>query len=66
MPPKLEGTADGLSYTSECTTAGQNVTCHDEIKLDQMVLPAEKYGAFHDAVTKLQAYERRIVLLTKA
>lgn len=66
VPPKLEGNADGISYSSSCEAAGQNVTCHDEIKLDKIVVSPEKYPAFHDAMTKLEAYERRIVLLTKA
>ncbi|MDB4954739.1 MAG: transglutaminase protein [Myxococcales bacterium] len=65
VPPKLEGSSEGVSFSSVCTTAGQSVTCHDEIKLDKLVLPADKYPAFRDAITKLQAYERRIVLLTK-
>ena len=65
VPPKLEGSADGVSFTSACTTAGQNVTCHDEIKLDKLLLSPDKYPAFREAITKLQAYERRIVLLTR-
>jgi hypothetical protein len=28
-------------------------------------VPADKYGAFRAALTKLQAYERRVVLLQK-
>ena len=66
VPPKLEGSADAVSYSSECTSAGQTVTCHDEVKLDQMVLPAGKYASFRAALAKLQAYERRVVLLVKA
>jgi hypothetical protein len=29
-------------------------------------VPVDKYAAFREALTKLQAYERRVVLLTKA
>ena len=65
VPPKLEGSTDGVSFTSACEANGQKVTCHDEIKLDKIVLGTEQYTAFHDAITKLQAYERRVVLLTK-
>ena len=65
VPPKLEGRADGLVYSSGCEAVGQTVTCKGEIKLDKLVVPTEKYGAFRDALTKLQAYERRIVLLTR-
>ncbi len=65
VPPKLEGSADGVSFSSVCAANGQTVTCHDELKLDKMVLGTEQYAAFHDAITKLQAYERRVVLLTK-
>ena len=66
VPPKLEGSAEGLSYSQGCEAAGQIVTCTGEIKLDKLVVPADKYGAFREALTKMQAYERRIVLLTKA
>ena len=66
VPVKLEGSAEGVSFSSACSAAGQTVTCHDELKLDKLVVSPEKYPAFHDAITKLQAYERRIVLLTKA
>ena len=66
MPPKLTGSAEGLTFSQGCEAAGQTVTCSGEIKLDKLVVPADKYGAFRDALTKMQAYERRIVLLTKA
>lgn len=66
VPPKLEGSAEGVSFSSACEAAGQTVTCHDEIKLDKLVLGTAQYAAFHDAISKLQAYERRVVLLTKA
>ena len=66
VPPKLEGAADGAKYTSECTTAGQTVTCKGEITMDKLVVSTDKYPALRDAMSKLQAYERRIVLLVKA
>ncbi len=65
VPPQLEGAADGVRYTQGCEVVGQTVTCKGEVKLDKLVVPVDKYGAFRDAITKLQAYERRIVLLTK-
>jgi hypothetical protein len=65
VPPKLEGQADGVAYSSACEATGQTVTCHDEIKLDKLELSTQQYTAFHDAVAKLQAYERRVVLLTR-
>jgi hypothetical protein len=65
VPPKLEGSAEGVKYSSECTANGQTVTCKGEIVLDKLVVPADKYGAFRAALTKLQAYERRVVLLQK-
>jgi transglutaminase-like putative cysteine protease len=65
VPPKLDGKAEGLTYSSGCEANGQTITCKSEIKLDKLVVPTEKYGAFREALTKLQAYERRIVLLTR-
>ena len=65
VPPKLEGSAEGVSYSDGCEASGQTVTCKAEIKLDKMVVPTEKYPAFRAALTKLEAYERRIVLLTR-
>jgi cellulose synthase operon protein C len=65
VPPSLEGAAEGLAFSSSCAAAGQTVTCKAEIKLDKLTVPAEKYPAFRDALTKLQAYERRVVLLTR-
>ncbi|HEY5923081.1 MAG TPA: transglutaminase domain-containing protein, partial [Kofleriaceae bacterium] len=65
VPPKLEGKAEGVSYSQGCEANGQTITCKGEIKLDKLVVPTDKYGAFREALTKLQAYERRIVLLTK-
>jgi hypothetical protein len=66
VPPKLEGAAEGVAFTSECSAKGQTVACHDEIKLDKLVVPTDKYTAFRSVMTKLDAYERRIVLLVKA
>jgi hypothetical protein len=65
VPPKLEGNAEGAKYTSECTAAGQTVTCKGEITMDKLVVGTDKYAPLHDAMAKLQAYERRVVLLTK-
>jgi len=65
VPPKLEGDAEGVHYTSECEAKGQTVSCHDEIKLDKLVLDTKQYAPYHDALAKLQAYERRVVLLEK-
>jgi transglutaminase-like putative cysteine protease len=65
VPPKLDGKAEGLSYSSGCEAAGQTITCKGEIKLDKLVVPTEKYGPFREALNKLRAYERRIVLLTR-
>jgi hypothetical protein len=66
VPPKLAGTAEGISYDTHCEASGQTVTCHTEVTLDKLDLAPEKYGAFRDAMNKLRAYERRIVLLEKA
>jgi len=66
VPPKLEGGADGVSYTHECDAKGQTVTCHVEVKLDKLVVAPEQYAAYHDALAKLKAYERRVILLVKA
>ncbi len=65
VPPKLEGKAEGVRYSSGCEASGQTVTCKGELVLDKLVVPTDKYGAFREALTKLQAYERRIVLLTR-
>ena len=66
VPEKLEGQADGVAFSSTCAANGQTVICHNEIKLDKLVVDSAQYGAFHDALAKLRAYERRVVLLTKA
>lgn len=65
VPEKLEGSADGLAYREECTTTGQRVTCHAELAVSRVSLPADKYLPFHEAMSKRGAYERRVVLLTK-
>ncbi len=65
VPPKLEGATEGVSYSSGCEANGQTVTCKGELKLDKLVVPVDKYTAFREALTKLQAYERRIVLLKR-
>jgi hypothetical protein len=65
-PPKLEGGAEGVRYTSECVAAAQSVTCRSQIKLDKPIISPAQYAVYHDAVLKLQAYERRVVLLVKA
>ncbi|HEY1558487.1 MAG TPA: DUF3857 domain-containing protein [Kofleriaceae bacterium] len=66
VPPKLEGGAEGVSYTHTCDAKGQTVTCHVEVKLDKLVIAPEQYAAYHDALAKLKAYERRVILLVKA
>lgn len=65
VPPPLEGSADGIRYEATCSAAGQTVTCHTEVTLDQLDLAPEQYAGLRDALTQLRAYERRIVLLTK-
>jgi hypothetical protein len=65
VPPKLEGKTEGLTYSEGCEASGQTITCKGEIKVDKLVVPTDKYGAFRETLTKLQAYERRIVLLTR-
>jgi transglutaminase-like putative cysteine protease len=65
VPPKLEGDAAGVHFTSACEANGQTVSCHDEIKLDKLVIDTAQYAPYHDALAKLQAYERRVVLLEK-
>ena len=65
-PPKLAGKADGVSYESGCEIAGQTVTCHDQITLDKKVLTPQQYATFRDALTRLEAYERRVIVMQKA
>jgi transglutaminase-like putative cysteine protease len=64
-PPPVDGKTDGIAYKGACETRAQLVTCHTEVVLDRLELPVDKYPAFRAAITKLRAYERRIVLLTK-
>jgi transglutaminase-like putative cysteine protease len=66
VPPLLEGSTGGVRYTQGCEVSGQTVTCKGEIKLDKLIVAVDQYAAFREAITKLQAYERRIVLLTKS
>ena len=63
---EARGLGRGPDVLAECEAEGQTVSCIGEIKLDKIVVPADKYGAFREALTKLQAYERRIVLLEKS
>jgi hypothetical protein len=42
------------------------VTCHAELAVSRVSLPADKYLPFHEAMAKRGAYERRVVLLTKS
>jgi len=64
-PPKLDGTALGIAYTSECRAAAQSVTCHNHVALDQIVVPSESYPGFREALSRLNGYDRRVVLLTR-
>jgi transglutaminase-like putative cysteine protease len=66
VPPPLKGAAEGLKYDGTCEASGQTIKCHNEIVLDRVDLPVDKYAGYHEAMAKLNAYERRIVLLTKA
>jgi hypothetical protein len=66
VPPKLEGGAEGVRFTAACEAKGQTVTCHDEVKFDKVIVSTAQYGAYHDALAKMKAYERRVVLLVKA
>ena len=65
LPPKLEGATAGVSFSSECHATGQSVRCHEQIALDQVLVLPEQYSAFRSALTRLEAYERRVVLLTR-
>ena len=65
VPPVLEGSSDGVRYVDKCEAAGQTVTCHTEVTIDAIEVPVGQYAAFHDALAKLHAYERRIVVLAK-
>ena len=65
VPPEETGTANGVAFSDKCAAAGQTVTCHREITISNLEIAATEYAAFRDAFTKLHAYERRIVVLTK-
>ncbi|HEU0031733.1 MAG TPA: DUF3857 and transglutaminase domain-containing protein [Kofleriaceae bacterium] len=64
-PPDLQGATDGIKYSSKCQTQAQTVSCHTEVVIDRVELPVDKYAGFREAITKLRAYERGIVLLTR-
>ncbi len=64
-PPAVDGKTEGIRYKASCETKAQVVTCHSEVVLDRLELAVDKYPAFREAIGKLRAYERRIVLLTK-
>lgn len=66
VPETIEGSAEGLAYKEACTATGQEVTCHAELAVSKLSLPADKYRPFYEALAKRRAYERRVVLLTKA
>jgi hypothetical protein len=65
VPENFENAADGIAYKEACTSTGQQVTCHAELAVSKVSLPADKYVPFYDAMAKRGAYERRVVLLTK-
>lgn len=65
VPPPIKGSAPGLNYDDACTATGQTVTCHSELALDRLIIDAKQYAEFHAAMTKLGAYERRVILLTR-
>ena len=65
VPPEIKGATDGLAYSEKCSANGQTVTCHAELAVSKVSLPADKYVPFHDEMSKRGAYERRVVLLTK-
>ena len=37
-PPKLEGKAEGISYSSGCEASGQTVTCKGDRETDKALL----------------------------
>ena len=71
--PTIGGVAPGTftparltpSLLRKCTATFAVDALPLKTKSDAFVLPPEKYASFHDAIAKLQAYERRVVLLTK-
>ena len=65
VPPALEGRSDGIKYAGGCTASGAVINCHNEITVDQIALPADRYAGYREAMVKVRAYERRVVILTK-
>jgi hypothetical protein len=65
VPPELKGAVDGLKYEEKCEANGQTIKCQAKLVLDRLDLPVDKYPGYHDAMAKLTAYERRVVLLTR-
>jgi hypothetical protein len=65
VPPKLEGSAEGITYRDGCEATGQTIVCHSEVTVDKLELAPEQYAGLRDALSKLRAYERHIVLLTR-
>jgi hypothetical protein len=65
VPPKLTTAGEGIAYNEECSTSGSSITCHAELAISKVSLPADQYVSFHDAMMKRGAYERRVVLLEK-
>ena len=66
VPPEQTGSADGVAFSDRCSATGQTVTCHRELTVSELEIASSQYGAFRDVFAKLHAYERRIVVLTKA
>jgi len=65
VPPTFEGASDGIKYAGGCTASGAVINCHNEVTVDQIALPADRYAGYRDAMAKVRAYERRVVILTK-
>lgn len=65
VPPELSGAVDGIKYTSKCEAIERTIKCQTEVAVDKLELAPDKYAGYRDALAKLRAYERRIVLLTK-
>jgi transglutaminase-like putative cysteine protease len=64
-PPELKGAAEGIAFASTCKDEGRRVTCASEVTVDRFDVAPDKYAGYRDALAKLRAYERRIVLLIK-
>jgi len=65
VPPAIEGSSTGIRYAGGCTASGAVINCHREVTVDQIALPADRYAGYRDAMAKVSAYERRVVILTK-